>query len=211
VVCSSKKQSLSSPAAAAGVPTPDPKTPSPSSGTALGQTKLSRFFNLKGASGPRPAVPAPAAASSPAQTAHQEGSSGPMPAVPAPVAASSPAQTAAPAQATPKDKGPKEEKESTVQLMAAASAGDGPLIPSSFVSFCEDPSRRGGFTPIYEHQDGSSYADFKTMASVNAGAFRLYVGGGAINRSQPLLTSALHGALASSDDRLCTADMLRKT
>ena len=61
-------------------------------------------------------------------------------------------------------------------------AGGGGLMPSSFVSFCEDPSRKGGFTPVYESADGS-YAEFAGMASLNAGAFRLYVGGAAINRS----------------------------
>jgi hypothetical protein len=60
-------------------------------------------------------------------------------------------------------------------------AGGGGLIPPSFVSFCEDPSRKGGFTPVYESADGS-YAAFAGMASLNAGAFRLYVGGAAINR-----------------------------
>lgn len=56
------------------------------------------------------------------------------------------------------------------------------LIPADFVSFWK-PSGDGGFTPIYEAADDSSYADTgTTMASVNAGAFRLYVGGAAINR-----------------------------
>jgi hypothetical protein len=60
-------------------------------------------------------------------------------------------------------------------------AGGGGLIPPSVVSFCEDPSRKGGFTPVYESAVGS-YAEFAGMASLNAGAFRLYVGGAAINR-----------------------------
>lgn len=151
--------------------TPDSKTPSPSSGCALVQPKISKFFNMKASSGPRPAVPAHAAPSSRAQA--QDGRD--------------------PAPATPKDKGPTEEKDLTAQLMAAAAAGDGPLIPASFVSFYEDPSRQGGFTPIYKHRDGSIYANFNMMASVNAG-------GGAINRSHPRLPpqcfAVLHCALA---------------
>jgi len=62
-------------------------------------------------------------------------------------------------------------------------ARGGSLIPSSFVSFCEDPTHKGGFTPVYEPADGCSYSAHASMSSVNAGAFELYVGGAAINRS----------------------------
>ena len=76
--------------------------------------------------------------------------------------------------------------EAPVDRSSAAGANAEPkdclLIPADFVSFWK-PGGDGGFTPIYEAADDSSYADTgTTMASVNAGAFRLYVGGAAINR-----------------------------
>jgi hypothetical protein len=48
---------------------------------------------------------------------------------------------------------------------ACAFARRGTLIPADLVSFCENT---GGFTPIYEPEDGCSYS-VNAMASVNAG------------------------------------------
>ncbi len=45
-------------------------------------------------------------------------------------------------------------------------ARSAPLIPAEMVSFCEE---KDGFTPIYEQEDGCSYAAYRAMASVNAG------------------------------------------
>ena len=45
-------------------------------------------------------------------------------------------------------------------------ARSAPLIPAEMVSFCEE---KEGFTPIYEQEDGCSYAAYRAMASVNAG------------------------------------------
>ena len=58
-----------------------------------------------------------------------------------------------------------------------------PLIPASEVSFY--PEQKGGYTPIYEPEENCSYATMGPMASVNAGVFRVYVGGAAINRYSP--------------------------
>lgn len=134
-------------------------TPSPSP-AARSQTTLTNFFKLKGASGPRPAVAAPPGlAGSEWMKKADEGAEQ--------------RDTAGGHGHIPGSPAPSSEQRDT--------AGSGGLIPSSFVSFCEDPSRKGGFTPVYESADGS-YADFAGMASLNAGAFRLYVGGAAINR-----------------------------
>jgi hypothetical protein len=48
---------------------------------------------------------------------------------------------------------------------SCAFARSATLIPAELVSFCEN---KGGFTPIYEPEDGCSYAKY-AMASVNAG------------------------------------------
>jgi len=45
-------------------------------------------------------------------------------------------------------------------------ARSAPLIPVEMVSFCEE---KGTFTPIYEPEDGCTYAAYHAMASVNAG------------------------------------------
>jgi hypothetical protein len=50
-------------------------------------------------------------------------------------------------------------------------ARSAPLIPAEMVSFCEE---KGTFTPVYEPEDGCSYAAYAmasvhAMASVNAG------------------------------------------
>ena len=91
-----------------------------------------------------------------------------------------PASRSASSSAAQDGASPKSDAASAQSHLAATS--DGRLIPASFVSFYEEP--KGGFTPIYEPEDGCSYSNFPSMASVNAGAFRLYVGGGAINRLQ---------------------------
>ena len=54
---------------------------------------------------------------------------------------------------------------------SCAFARSATLIPDELVSFCEN---KGGFTPIYEPEDGCRYADYAgssvhAMASVNAG------------------------------------------
>jgi hypothetical protein len=54
---------------------------------------------------------------------------------------------------------------------SCAFARSATLIPAKLVSFCEN---KGGFTPIYEPEDGCSYATYgrasvHAMASVNAG------------------------------------------
>ena len=76
---------------------------------------------------------------------------------------------------------PSSDEEGAAEL--CDTAGGGSLIPSSFVSFCEDPTHKGGFTPVYEPADGCSYSAFASMSSVHAGVFQLHVGGGAIDRS----------------------------
>ncbi len=147
-------------------------TASPASGW---QTTLSKFFQLKGAPGPRPAVAPPPVLAGSAQPApkekdahgaenpKEEGAQGAEDPTRTPIHAGGPAPA--------------------VALRDTAGVAHYSLIPLSYVSFCEDPTHRGGFTPVYEPADGCSYSAFNSMSSVNAGAFQLYVGGAAINRS----------------------------
>mmetsp|Transcript_30146 Transcript_30146/g.47262 ORF Transcript_30146/g.47262 Transcript_30146/m.47262 type:complete len:308 (+) Transcript_30146:49-972(+) len=73
--------------------------------------------------------------------------------------------------------------------MASSASTDktcGPLVPRNRVTFYQP---KGAFTPIYESKEEASYS--KPFASVNAGAFALFVGGGAINRA---FAMTLHAA-----------------
>jgi hypothetical protein len=69
-------------------------------------------------------------------------------------------------------------RESTAQEVtcSCAFACSAKLIPAKLVSFCEN---KGGFTPIYEPEDGCSYgtyamAEVHAMASVNAGTLSAF-------------------------------------
>jgi len=107
-----------------------------------------------------------------------------------------PASRSASSSAAQDGASPKSDAASAQSHLAATS--DGRLIPASFVSFYEEP--KGGFTPIYEPEDGCSYSNFPSMASVNAGAFRLYVGGGAINRGFALTLKAAGHTVSHYED-----------
>ena len=154
-------------------------TPTPSPAAARFQPTLSKFFQVKGAPGPRPAVaPPPVPAGSAQPATKEEGAHG----------AKNPNEQGAhgaerPTKVTVHAGGSQGNAAAAPAAELRGTARGGSLIPSSFVSFCEDPTHRGGFTPVYEPADGCSYSAYASMSSVNAGAFRLYVGGAAINRS----------------------------